>query len=230
MNARGERILIFGDSLSHPGPDNGPEAFEITQDSNRVSSAPGDLLGSLLLEQGAEAVRLDARVGRSAWNFWGRESANDLIAADAAWGPTKVVVMLGTNDIGLQGDGERQAMQAIKDAYEAMGAEVWAIGPFTYTGQGGHLNPGAEDVASMMSDVFGSRFIDGRPLSVNVDRARDGIHFQPTSAMQTAYNLADALISSSSRPLWQTVLIGGALIGLLIAGGTWWKKHRALRA
>ena len=51
MKAAGERIVIFGDSLSHPGSDAGPAQSQVTEGINRLTSAPGDMLASLLLEQ-----------------------------------------------------------------------------------------------------------------------------------------------------------------------------------
>jgi hypothetical protein len=60
MNVVGERIVIFGDSLSHHGADDAPEIWDVNAGSNRASSAPGDILASMLLEAGAQAVRIDA--------------------------------------------------------------------------------------------------------------------------------------------------------------------------
>jgi len=216
MNARGERVIIFGDSLSHPGSDSGPEITDITTGSNRSSSAPGDLLASLLLEQGATAARVNARVGRSAWNFWSRENTEALLSADRTFRPTKVVVVLGTNDIGLSIAKDAEAMRAIKDAYQKMGAEVWAIGPPVFTSAS--LNAQAEPVIKMMSSIFGGRFLDGRPLSTTAGRAGDGVHFRPESARQTALMMADALLSKSS-PMspWVGVAAGIAGIGALWA-------------
>jgi len=93
MNARGERILIFGDSLTQHASGGNP-VWDVNAGSNRSSSAPGDLLASLLLEQGAAAVRTNALVSRSAYNFWSREPAQQLIQDDLAWRPTKIIFVL----------------------------------------------------------------------------------------------------------------------------------------
>src|SRR5262245_51900119 len=151
MNVRGERIIVFGDSLSKHGPDGGPEIWDVDVGSMRSSSAPGDLLASILAEHGAQAVRTNARVGRSAWNFWTRENSPALLASDQAFKPTKVIVMLGTNDAGLSMISDGVAMAKIRDAYQAMGAEVIAIGPFSNT----RLDHTAvEAVVAMMRKTF----------------------------------------------------------------------------
>lgn len=95
MNVNGERVIIFGDSLSHQ-VDSAPEIWNVDQASGRISSQPGDLLASMLAEQGA-AVRVNACAGRSAHNFFGqtsqtrpincRENAQALLASDAAFKP-----------------------------------------------------------------------------------------------------------------------------------------------
>lgn len=215
MNVRGERILIFGDSLTHHGADNGPETWDVNAGSSRASSAPGDLLASMLLEQGASAVRTNARVGRSATNFYERENASDLLAADRSWRPTKVVIMLGTNDLGRAFDKTTAAMAGLKSAYEGMGAEVWAIGPFTYNN--GSLNAQAPEVAQIMHNVFGARFIDGRPLSVQTGRTSDGVHFGQAAAKQTALNIANALMTkqTGADTLGALALGAGLALGAL---------------
>ena len=207
MNARGERILIFGDSLTHHGSDSAPEAWNVNQGSARTSSAPGDLLASLLLEQGAEAVRTNERVGRSAWNFWSRENADALIANDLAWRPTKVVIMLGTNDAdsGVAIDKDTTAMAAIRDAYKNAGAEVWAIGPFTSSIPQARIDA----ITQMMGKLFGGRFIDGRPLSTHAAHAGDGVHYTAVGARTLALALADALLSKASpKAFWTATTIG----------------------
>jgi len=219
MNARGERILVFGDSLSHHGADAAPEIWDVDQGSSRSSGQPGDLLASLLLEQGAMAARVNARVGRSAANFWGREDTAALLGSDQAFQPTKVIVILGTNDLGVSPQKTADSMLAIKRAYEAMGAEVWAIGPVTYNSDA--LNAKAPAVVAIMQSVFGSRFIDGRPLSVQTNRAGDGVHFGASSAAQTAQNMLAAVLRAGklSAGFWTAAAV---LVG---AGAIWW-AHR----
>jgi lysophospholipase L1-like esterase len=216
MNARGERILIFGDSLSHHGADGAQEIWDVDQGSQRNTSAPGDLLASLLLEQGANAVRVDANVGRSAVNFWMNNAryqlhaAEDLIASDQQFAPSKLVVFLGTNDMGMDLQADQQGFQAIKDSFP--NAEAWAIGPPIFADA--TLNLQAEAVYQTLRNVFGSaRTIDARPLSSTVGRARDGIHFGVDAATSFGYQLADKLLSTNPAKFWKTIGLG--MIGTL---------------
>lgn len=199
MHVRGERIVIFGDSLSHPGLDNAPTLQDITRGSDRPSSAPGDLLGSLLLEQGAVAVRANAKVGRSAISFLQNEPAAVLLTTDQAFRPSKVIVVLGTNDAERDLTKTEAAMISIRDAYKAMGADVWSVGPMTYTGRGTALNAPASRVLEIMQRVFGkNKTIDARPLSMNAQRAGDGIHFTQAGAAATAQQLTSAITSAKA--------------------------------
>jgi len=194
MKINGERILIFGDSLTHHGDDNAPEIWDVDRNSSRISAQPGDLLASLLAEKGA-TVRTNANVSRSAVNFWNKSSkyqhtsAQDLISLDGLFAPTQVVVMLGTNDLGLNLRADTLAMQRIRDAYIALGArDIWAIGPPVFANAA--LNAQSDVVYQTLYNVFGvDHVIDARPLSTTTDRAGDGVHFQPSSARDFAQRL-----------------------------------------
>lgn len=220
MNVRGERILIFGDSLSHHGSDNAPEIWDVDTGSARISGQPGDLLASMLAEQGAAAVRVNARVGRSAHNFWGREDTSSLLASDQAFAPTKVIVMLGTNDIGLNLDIDGAEMAQIRDFYKDLGAEVWGVGPFMYVSD--TLNKQAMPVATMMRKTFGSRWIDPRDVTPLQGRAGDGVHFAPGSARELALALQQIMLTTSSPLPWKTIAIGVAMaLGGALAYNYW---------
>lgn len=224
MDVQGERILIIGDSLSHPGADSSPTIQDITQGSNRTSSAPGDLLASLLLEQGAKAARIDAKVGRSAISFLNNEPVEQLVASDQVFAPTKVIVMLGTNDIGRDLGATEQAMTQIRDAYTSMGAEVWAIGPMTYVSPADNLNVGAPDVLTIMQSVFGAdKTIDARPLAVLEGRTGDGVHFTAAAAAPTADALAAAVRTAGGMSKLKKGLIvaGVAIAGIALTGYAW---------
>jgi lysophospholipase L1-like esterase len=228
MDIIGQRILIFGDSLTHHGADNEPEAWNVTLPSTRASSAPGDLLASMLLERGAAAVRTNARVGRSASNFWGRERAGGLLAADLAWRPTKVIVMLGTNDLDLSMTADGVAMARIRDAFPNV--EVWSIGPPWFPSAA--LLAQTDAVYNMLRQVFGpDRVIDARPLTPHGPRTRDGVHFQPSTARELAANLA-AVLAQPPRALAQPpralasigpLAFGGALVVLALL---FWRRRR----
>lgn len=222
VNVKGERILIVGDSLTAHSAAT-PAIWNVDADTNRVSSTPGDLLASALLEQGAEAVRTDGRVGRSAYNFWQREAAGDIIAADIAWKPTKVIVMLGTNDVGLGAAPDKAAFEALRTSFANAGAEVWAIGPFQTVQDAAQQ----EIVVSTMKSVFGGYFIDGRPLSAYAAHGGDGIHYTATGARTLALALATKLTSTMSpATLWTTVGMGMLGLGLAVIGSTLIHRHR----
>lgn len=231
MNVRSERILIFGDSLSHPGIDASPTIQEITAGSNRRSSAPGDLLGSILLEQGATAVRVNAKVGRSATSFVSSEPAAQLLESDRAWAPTKVIVILGTNDAERDLTKTAAAMLKIRDAYRSMGAEMWAIGPMIYIGRGAYLNAKAAPVFEVMGQIFGAdRLIDARPLSEGASRSADGVHFTAKGAAAVAARLADAITSRVSVRVRPFIGVAIGFASVLALGLVTWAIQRRRRA
>jgi len=176
----------------------------------------------MLLDQGAAAVQIDAKIGRSAISFLNNEPVNDLVAADAAFQPTKVIVMLGTNDIGRDLGATQQAMAQIRDAYQGMGAEVWAIGPMAYVGRSEGLNALAPDVFGVMQSVFGAdKTIDARPLAAVEGRTGDGVHFTYAAALPTAQALAQALVSTSSTSMKLKkglIIAGVGVAGIAIVG------------
>lgn len=218
MDVNGQRVLIVGDSLSHVGNAAAPAIAEVTQGSNRKSAAPGDLLASHLLEAGAAAVRINATIGRSAISYLTNEPTAQLVESDRAWGPTRVVIMLGTND-SLRDIGRTQlAMVQIRDTYRNMGAEVWAVGPMAYVGNGTRLDAGAANVFEVMEKVFGKQLVDARPLSVIENRAGDGIHFTATSAAPTATNLATALLTASPKKMGTMIAAGIGFATVVVLG------------
>lgn len=199
MNVSDERILIFGDSLSHLGLNNAPSIVDITVPLGIVSGAPGELIARQLLGMSAQAVRVNAKVGRSARSFFSTEDSVSLLASDKAFGPTKVVVFLGTNDIDLGINAAalvktRDAMTRIRDAYRAFGAEVFAIGPPSFP------NPRFNNASPVMFDLVQSVFgpdhtVDAQPLTVGVARAGDGVHFTAAGAAAVAPQLVRALLA-----------------------------------
>lgn len=198
MNVRGERIIVFGDSLSHAGPDAGPSIVDLRAGTSFATSAPGAVLGQLLSNEAA-AVRLNAKVGRSARSFLLNEDASSLLTSDRGFRPTKVIVFLGTNDIDRGLDAAAlaktgDAMAQIRDAYRAMGAEVFAIGPVAYNSA--RYNAGAPIMLGLMQRVFGAdHTLDARPLTDPGPRAGDGVHFAAKTALATGTKLAQAVPS-----------------------------------
>lgn len=156
-----------------------------------TSSAPGAVLAGKLLELGAAATRTDARVSRSAINFWSREDYERLLSSDLAWHPDVVIVMLGTNDLHLNVERDAQAMAGIRDVFMQAGAEVLAIGPPV-------LPESSDHVYTTLHRVFGGRVIDGRLLSYDAPRAKDGVHFTAIGAKLYGERLADALMQPTT--------------------------------
>lgn len=234
MDVKGQRVLIFGDSLT--ARSGAPIQVDVTEGIDRRSSSPGDLLASQLLAAGATAARINARVGRSAWNFWQREEAAKLIAADLAWQPTIVFVMLGTNDIGLNLTKDRQALERIRDAYAAGGAQLVGIGPPAFSVE--RLAEGLPGIVAMHRKVFGpDRVVDARPLSQDLleapGRAGDRVHFTAAGAAALAPRLAAAIAGLPAAPRkgapWKPLGIGFGLtlgLGALIGGMVWVSRRR----
>jgi lysophospholipase L1-like esterase len=205
------RILVFGDSLSHRGGNDAPAQVEVIEGVNRNGS-PGDLLASHLLAMGAAACRLDARVGRSAWSFYIREDAAKMLAADNAWNPTHVIIMLGTNDVGLSLERSREKHIALRRAFP--GARVIAIGPPSFPEP--ERDADTAPVVAMLRDVHGAGFIDSRRLTPEgrENRSGDGIHFNGPGAKAYARSLSEAVAGKlDNDSVWVAVLIAlGAAI------------------
>jgi GNAT superfamily N-acetyltransferase len=91
------------------------------------------------------------------------------------------------------------------------------------------LSANVERAFALMSEVFGDRLIDARPLSSTVGRAGDGVHFQPVAAQQLALQLASALATTGSsvfrRKPWLGIGLGVAIFGTL--GYLIWGSYRS---
>ena len=206
MDPRGRRILVFGDSLTHRGATTAPDGVPALPLANRTGT-PGDLLASYLLTAGAAAVRVNGRVSRSAINLWkgnNGENGAAVVAAEAGARPDLVIIMLGTNDLGMGATADAAAFRRLRDAFAGYGAEVWAIGPPAFARA--DLSVKAVTVYQTLAQVFGAnRVIDARPLSADVlttaqGRAGDGIHFAGSGASKVAARLAQAVLAQPSRP------------------------------
>lgn len=163
IDPTGKQVLILGDSLS-VGP-----------------NSPGVLLGKLLKGKGAN-VRVNSRVGRSAWNFFNREDATGILRSEAAHRPNLVILFLGTNALGLNLVLESRRQGKIAGVFP--GAEIWAIGPPVLADKAK-----AEAVVDMMRDRFAPRFIDLRLLTNTGGRTADGVHFTKAGARRLVSKL-----------------------------------------
>lgn len=192
---RGKKVLIFGDSLS----------------SGSIS--PGGVLGRELSAAGA-TVKINAKVGRSAWNFYGREDHAAQLAAIRAWEPDLVIVMLGTNDIGLSLDADRDKMFDLRNSLAHGGdTEVWGIGPPSFASK--ERQEGADAVTAMMRPIFsGDGFIDWRALShdqTTTGRTSDQVHFTAAGAEVAGKRLAKQFLEAGGGIGWIAVVAIGAL-------------------
>jgi lysophospholipase L1-like esterase len=192
----GKRVVIFGDSLS------------------ASSSSPGGVLGAHLTANGA-TLKINARVGRSAYNFYGREDTTAQLRELDAFAPHIAIVELGTNDIGLSLAVDQAKMVQLRDGLARAGAtEVWAVGPPAFADAA--RNTGASQIVGMMRHVFGARFIDLRTLTADMTttgRTSDGIHFTAEGGALVGGRLAHAFLdASSSGPF---VVIAAVLVAAL---------------
>ncbi len=185
----GKRVLIFGDSMSSG------------------SSSPGAQMAQVLEAHGA-ITKIDAVVGRSAWNFYTtRENSAAVISDCNAFGADLAIVQLGSNDIGLGAGPDKAAFVKLRADLERAGhTEVWAIGPPSFA----HMNPDATE--QIMRDVFGIRFIDWRPLSKDMTssppRTADGVHFTAAGGQVAGGRLASAFMDASGGGIFLVMLAG----------------------
>jgi lysophospholipase L1-like esterase len=199
MDVRGKRVFILGDSLSVG------------------DASPGGQLASQLLQAGARTVRVQAKSGRSAHSFFSEKapSAQSILTGEVANNPDIVIVMLGTNDMGLNMAVDAAQMAKIKNAFPK--ADVWAIGPPTLP----RSPTKAAEVVAMMRRVF-PLFLDWRPLSADIvtaaqGRSPDQVHFAAAGARLSGQRLAAALLAKSNGMGFVVKLALGALV-LGVAG------------
>lgn len=200
----GKRILVFGDSLTHRGRNSAPSAVDVISADPMRNSSPGDLLASWFVKAGAAHVRINAKVGRSASNFFSSEPGAQILKDEVDRKPDLVFVFLGTNDIGLDQTKDGKRLMQIRAAFAEVGAEIWCIGPPSFppsskTRSGLNRNAGTIAVLNTERAVFGAaKVIDTRALTSDIltaksGRAGDGIHFAPAGAKLFARRLAQKL-------------------------------------
>jgi len=194
----GKRVVIFGDSLSSG------------------AASPGGVLGAHLTAKGA-TVNINSRVGRSAYNFYGREDTVGQLREIDAFAPHLAIVELGTNDIGLSLGIDQAKMTQLRDSLARVGAtEVWAIGPPSFADA--TLERGAGSVVDMMRRVFKDRFIDARPLTADMKtngRTGDGVHFTKDGGSLLGARLAQEFADAKSIAVPLIVIAAGA-VGALV--------------
>lgn len=193
---KGKRVVVFGDSLSAD------------------PSSPGGVFAARLRASGAD-VMVDARVGRSAINFYDREDVGAHLAAIRAFAPQLVIVELGTNDLGRDPARDLDAFARLRVDLGQGGAPVWAFGPPTFpsVGKGSENGPAVPAVWGTMKAVFGDKLLDLRPLTRDRvpagtnGRTGDGVHFTAAGGKIVGERMADVFLSAGS---------GGVLIALAV--------------
>jgi len=187
------RIYLLGDSLSSG------------------SSSPGAKFAKLLTAQGHE-VRVNAKVGRSAYGFLRLEDGANQLAEAAAWKPARVYIWLGTNDIGLAIGPVTTAMRRIRDAFP--GSEVWAFGPPDFP-EWTEEHALAGLVLGAMLGVYEPRFVNLVPLTADMleapMRASDGVHFTAAGGTELAKRMMKA---ASGGGFWR--MLSGVALGAMV--------------
>lgn len=201
-SVRGKTVVIVGDSLS---------AGDIS---------PGHHFAQRLRQQGAAKVVVNARVGRSAWNFYKREDVDQQLLAIAAVHPDLAIVILGTNDIGLSMPLDQARMVTLRDQLAHTGAQVWAFGPPAFP-PGSREEGGSAEVMTMMHTVFGDHLLDLRALTRDMTKAgaggrsSDGVHFTAAGGKTVGDRMAKAFTSEGDGIGWVPVL-ALAFVGYLL--------------
>lgn len=206
MSISGKKILILGDSLS------------------TGNASPGGVLGAQLRAAGA-TVRVNGKVSRSAVNLWSGangENGAAVIAAEVAWQPDIVIVMLGTNDLGMGAAADQAAFARIAAAFHT--SELWAIGPPSFARA--DLQGKTAQVYLTMQRVFGgARVIDWRMFTGDIltsaqGRAGDGVHFAAAGAAVAGKRLANAFLKARERYGLTTSADGSAMPAIAVM--SWW--------
>lgn len=152
-------------------------------------------------------MRVNGRVSRSAVNlFSGKNGENGaaVIAAEVSYRPDIVLVVLGTNDMGLNAQADAAAFARIRDAFTVGGAKVYAIGPPAFA-RGDHVRESVV-VYDTLGRVFGAgNVIDWRALSGDQvsppARSADLVHFTSAGAQVAGQRLAAAVLAHRV-PIW----------------------------
>ena len=221
------RVLIIGDSLSD-GTDGRPGTFGVPP---KLSLTPGQFFAKRLKTRG-HSVRIHARVGRSAHVFVTRQGGLALLRRElAAHCPDVVVIILGTNDLHFPERDTERALRRIRGVFK--GIPVYHIGPPAFVSRKRSYNTLAKRVVRAGRAVFGSRFIDARPMTKDIvepaqGRAHDLVHFKIAGAIVVAARWAAAL-QNATTPSAPIKLVRGIGPATLLSVGLMWIIERRER-
>jgi len=237
-----KQVLIVGDSMSD-GTSGRPGTYGVPPTPPRT---PGQFLAQSLEQQGAKPVRIQAKGGRSASHFVVHENGLQILAAEVAnYRPDLVVIILGTNDMLVDEASTRTAFAQMKHVFDDAKIPVYHIGPPAFDASlqshyaatlGTSYNTLAEMVVRVGRDLFGSRFIDARPMTADIvttdqGRASGLVHFAMPGAQRWAARMSTALtnalagqhlaapMSNVAKLADGFIIVGGlATLGLLVYG------------
>ncbi len=221
------RILIIGDSLSD-GTDGRPGTFGVPP---RLSLTPGQFFAKRLKVQG-HLVRIHAKVGRSAHAFVTKQGGLALLRRElAAHRPDVVIIILGSNDLHFPERDTERALRRIRGVFKEI--PVYHIGPPALSPRKKGWNTQAERVVRAGRAVFGSRFIDARPMTKDIiepaqGRAHDLVHFKIAGARVVAARWA-AVLQNATTPPAPIKLVRGIGPATLLSAGLMWIIERRER-
>ena len=156
------------------------------------------------------SVRIHAKNGRTAHVFVNRQGGLALLRSElAAHRPDRVIIILGTNDLFFSESLTQRALKRMRNVFK--GIPVYHIGPPAFADRLRtrktkiSYNTLAKRVVRAGRAVFGARFIDARPLTMDVvepaqGRAADLIHFNVAGAKIVADRWASALQKAATTP------------------------------
>jgi hypothetical protein len=221
MNIQGTDFTILGDSHT------AWESKDMAAAGSGTINPMGRLIGGYLMDHGASHVRILGWRGLSGYHYikydgGAAELASQLTREDNAGKSKVLIVILGTNDIGLAAGPVEAAYAQIKQVADAAGAETWMVGPpmFPATQMIGDLNgnAGAAQVVDIEKKIFAPRFIDSRPITKDIPaQDRAGIHFKLSGYTIWAAGILSAILSGG-QSLPEAGMSTGKKVALVAAG------------
>jgi len=138
--------------------------------------------------------------------------------------PTVLVVELGANDsVTTSGsEYERRLGEFVTKAKAAGASIVWIGPPHATDAEVGRRHEAVANVQSLYFDGRGVPWIDARPMTADLQHARDGVHFIRTSYDEWARRLAPAVAAEvkALERRGKVMPIAVGLVAGLIIGGT----------
>ena len=176
---------------------------------SHVVGAPGTALAARWKARGATIVRM-AEVG------WGPQDWVEMrpgaLEAAAQEPFDAVFLWFGTNDAATP-----ETAAALERLHELWPNALF-VGPPSYRDQA--LAQRASALIRMEKKLFGARFIDAQPMTRDLPRGADGIHFGQEAGAIWAERLDAALRTAPYKPLVLSFfgIVAGGLLAFAVAG------------